>query len=703
MNFRNSQVSINNFTLSNVVSPSLLAQVVSSTKVDMSGINVANWSASNGIFFDFKTSSNVSLSGFTGSQIQSWFLQILSTNVTQIDSFAIDRVYQPLIVKSSFIGIISNSSFTNNGNSTLTAGGAISMSDSKISIINSKFINNIAISGGAISFECTSLDSCNLNINTTTLNSNHAASQGGAIYYGYNKPIINNISLSNNTSNYGPDLASYAVKIIMSNNTTFQMIIDNMVSGVQYDQNIKFSVVDYYNQTMFLNSVNKLTINSVNKTAVLMKVINSSLLRSGVATFNNLIVITKPGSTNMLLQATTSAIDSAKVKEVDGSVSNNLISVNFRFCKPGEIQLSDNTCSTWAPGTFSLDWNSTECQSCSSNANAQWLGGNQISVSAGYWRMSQNTSTIVEWIYDKAWDGGYVDQEDAPVNWATGYTGILWNEWQIANGTKYSKVSDFECSKWPSPVYNAIRVVGLIIIVLMFVFLIIIVNIRKIKESQFSVLLRIFTNYLQLISGMMSFNIKFPTIITNMFLPVNEVGASSDVFLSFDCFVTDFDIKGPFSSNKIFKAFLSGFLPIILLFVFVIIWLWLKLVNWRLVPNFQRNITISFISVVFIFYPRLVQSIFSMFECVTINSGNNRSKINLFDSCYGSKQIKWLLVISLQIFVIWVSSMPAIALYLLYKNRNKSNDNIIKQNFLILNQGLKSKDDNIFTDNKHPY
>ena len=80
-----------------------------------------------------------------------------------------DRVYQPLIVKSSFIGIISNSSFTNNGNSTLTAGGAISMSDSKISIINSKFINNIAISGGAISFECTSLDSCNLNINTTTL------------------------------------------------------------------------------------------------------------------------------------------------------------------------------------------------------------------------------------------------------------------------------------------------------------------------------------------------------------------------------------------------------------------------------------------------------------------------------------------------------------------------------------------------------
>ena len=455
MNLRNSQVSISNFTLSNVVSPSLLVQVVSSTKVGMSGINVANWSASNGIFFDFETSSNTSLSGFTGSQIKSWFIQILSTNVTQIDSFAIDRVYQPLIIKSSIIDIISNSSFTNNGNSTLTAGGAISMSDSKIRIINSKFINNTAISGGAISFECTSLDSCNLNISTSTFDSNSATSQGGAIYYNYNRPTIINTTFVNNTASYGPDFASYAVSIIMNGNISTQMIIDNMVSGVQYDQDVKLSVIDFDNQTILLNN-SQIIINPVNKAAVKMRGTNSGLLRSGVATFSNLIVNTKPGSTNMQFQATTNAIDSSKVKEVYGSVSNNLISANFRFCKPGEIQLSDNTCSTWAPGMYSLGWSSTACQSCP--LSSQCLGGNQIYVGAGYWRMSQNTSTIVECIYAKAWDGGYVDQEDAPVNWATGYTGILWNECQIVNGTKYSKVSDFECSKWPLPVYNAIRV-----------------------------------------------------------------------------------------------------------------------------------------------------------------------------------------------------------------------------------------------------
>ena len=563
------------------------------------------------------------------------------------------------------------------------------MSDSKISIINSKFKNNTAISGGAISFECTSLDSCNLNISTTTFSSNHATSQGGAIYYNYNRPTIINTTFANNTASYGSDFASYAVSIIMNGNISTQMVINNMVSGVQYDQGIKLSIIDFDNQTMLLNNFNQIIINPVNKTATTMKGTNSGLLRNGVATFSNLIVNTKPGSTNMQFQATTSAIDSIKVKEVYGSVSNNLISTNFRFCKPGEIQLSDNTCSTWTPGTYSLNWNSTSCQSCPSSS--QCLGGNQIYVGAGYWRMSQNTSTIVEWIYAKAWDGGYVDQEDAPVNWATGYTGILWNEWQIANGTKYSKVSDLECSKWPSPVYNAIRIIGLIILVFMFIFLMIIVNIHKTKESQFSVLLRIFTSYLQLISGMMSFNIKFPTIIINIFLPVNEVGASSDVFLSFDCFVIDYNIQGPFSSNKIFKIFLSGFLPILLLIVFAVIWLWAKCINKKLVPDFQRNIVISFISIVFLLYPRLVQSAFSMFECVSIDSGDNRSKINLYDSCYGSNHIKWLLAIALPIIVIWVISMPLIALYLLYKNHNKNEDNKVKQYFLILYQGLKPR------------
>ena len=70
-----------------------------------------------------------------------------------IDSFAISKIYQPLVVKSSTIGLISNSNFTDNGDKTLRVGGAISVKDSKVVISNCLFSNNSAISGGAIGFE----------------------------------------------------------------------------------------------------------------------------------------------------------------------------------------------------------------------------------------------------------------------------------------------------------------------------------------------------------------------------------------------------------------------------------------------------------------------------------------------------------------------------------------------------------------------
>ena len=68
-----------------------------------------------------------------------------------------------------------------------------------------------------------------MNISETTFDTNSGVSQGGAIYYNYNKPTIINTTFTNNTANYGSDFASYAVSIIMNGNISTQMIIDKMV------------------------------------------------------------------------------------------------------------------------------------------------------------------------------------------------------------------------------------------------------------------------------------------------------------------------------------------------------------------------------------------------------------------------------------------------------------------------------------------
>ena len=96
------------------------------------------------------------------------------------------------------------------------------------------------------------------------------------------------------------------------------------------------------------------------------------------------------------------------------------------------------------------------------------------------------------------------------------------------------RVGLYECEKCPDPLMNAIRVFGLVILITFFLIVLIIINIKKRKESQMSILLRIFTNYLQLIATTMSYGFKYPDFIYDTLYPVERAGSSSESFLSFD-------------------------------------------------------------------------------------------------------------------------------------------------------------------------
>ena len=125
--------------------------------------------------------------------------------------------------------------------------------------------------------------------------------------------------------------------------------------------------------------------------------------------------------------------------------------------------------------------------------------------------------------------------------------------------------------------------------------LLIIINVRKTKESGPSILMRILTNYLQIITSSLSMSTSYPDSLSNIFIPVKKVGGLSDIFLSFDCFITDFEIKGPFNSNAVFKLFL----PLILFAVVALFWLIIKMVKPLWVKNMKRYLVISFISILF--------------------------------------------------------------------------------------------------------
>ena len=161
---------------------------------------------------------------------------------------------------------------------------------------------------------------------------------------------------------------------------------------------------------------------------------------------------------------------------------------------------------------------------------------------------------------------------------------------------------------------NAIRVTGIMLIIFSFFLLLIIINVRKTEESQVSVLLRILTNYFQLISTSMSMSLSYPDSLTRIFGPLQRIGGSSDSFLSFDCFIRDSDIKGPFESNEVLKLFLLALLPLILFAIVTFIWIIVYLMKNDWVKSMTRNLIISFITILFLLHPKLTEQSLNVFR-----------------------------------------------------------------------------------------
>ena len=166
-----------------------------------------------------------------------------------------------------------------------------------------------------------------------------------------------------------------------------------------------------------------------------------------------------------------------KVKYQNFSLpTDNSISVSFRFCKPGEEISIDSTWKQCSAGTYSLNWNSTQCMPCIENS--VWLGGTDIEVNPDYWRHTTNSTTTVLWPRSDSCRGGYEPNNKHPVNCQKGYTGYLWTEWVVTDSEKYRRVGTYQWSKCPNAVSNAIRISILMILAFSYLTVLIIVTIK---------------------------------------------------------------------------------------------------------------------------------------------------------------------------------------------------------------------------------
>ena len=505
---------------------------------------------------------NTSISNYDQDAIYCYFW-----NISTINGLNISNTFG-MNVKNSNLKMIINWIFSNNGkpnttqNLTNMNGGAILFTNTNFTISSSVFSNNFATYGGAVFISWHLSLICVTSISNSTFSNNIAKISGGAIMYDLFRPTFNSLIFSNNTAQYGPNIASYAIKIKIGDTNLNTLTVNNAISG-KVSQTFIFNILDFDDQVMNLDSASKITIKSITSESQ-VRGRNIILSNAGVVIMSEVIFISAPGSQNIIFSVNPSSINLEIAKAVYGAnyTFPKLIS-NFRYCRPGEYNYLNQWLS-WSEGSYSFFWNSTNCEKWMKNAICE--GDKVIRVNAGFWRKSTNSTMIVEWPNENAWNGGYNATNTYPVNCATGYQGILWAKWMKDGDTKYELVSNFQCTRWATPIVIYIRVIGMMIAFILVILFII--YLKRKEGNERTILMRIMTNYVQIMAATLSYKLNSSNFISGILTPIRSIGLGTNTVFSFDCLSSSSEFTLFTPSPAIFKIFMIALTP---LFLFIII------------------------------------------------------------------------------------------------------------------------------------
>ena len=190
-----------------------------------------------------------------------------------------------------------------------------------MTIYNSSFSNNLASYGGGIVLSWKLKLPCLSVLNNVTFKNNISSRQGGAIYYDLYRPNMTNVIFINNTAPYGPNIASYPVKIVLANSNATDIVFNDVISGQEQEVDLSFHIVDYDNQLALLATSGRIVISQIIKGTSVFGRSTASIV-DGVATFDKLIFNAPPGSKNIPFKISSTLIDSSKLIRQYGKLNN---------------------------------------------------------------------------------------------------------------------------------------------------------------------------------------------------------------------------------------------------------------------------------------------------------------------------------------------------------------------------------------------
>lgn len=551
------------------------------------------------------------------------------------------------------------------------AGGAVDTLNCQVTVDGSTFKNNSAPYAGGIALRCEEGTKCDYTIKNSMFEANHADTNGGAIYYDYYKPTFTNNTYTNNSAAYGPNIAAYPIKI-----EVFDIPAQDYVSGQEIKKEIKYKLVDPDGLTIATDSDSVITIAPVSSND---RVIGNTdvTVENGVAIFSDITFISSPGAKNISYLISSSNIDETKLKDAFNLTLANTtqtMTISFRKCIIGEEQTND-MCITCPTGKYSLELVSSECNICPKHASC--LGGAEIRVEKGYWRSSFLSDDIHECLNSNACLEDDGESEEYPYKCRKGYSNNLCQKCVKLDGDQYQRTGDNGCGICPNAVLNFFRLFGIFILLIILVILVIWSNIRTLKDSPQSILIRIMTNYFQIITSAASFNLSFPSSLEGFFSGVKTVGETAKIFLSVDCFIQDFAMVNDNSTTEYFKAFMTGLSPFIFVAIVIVVWFCIRIFKKYEYKDLKNRMIISIVVVLWLLHPSITGMSMGLFNCYEIDAGEYWLFKDLSIRCWRGAHPAYAFGLSLPMILFWVFGLPFVGFLIVRRNKKHLDDETV--------------------------
>ncbi|OMJ77444.1 hypothetical protein SteCoe_22963 [Stentor coeruleus] len=563
--------------------------------------------------------------------------------------------------------LISSTTFQYN---SAIQGGAITSQDYNLTILNSNFSYNSATgsddlwgSAGSILFSCSINDKCNLFLTGSAFEDNYARELGGCITWSGTQPLMLSNTFANNSAIYGPEIASFPVAMKLYFNgeifiEDFKLV--DVAPGQLVSTFLEIVLLDHYGQIVKTENQTSVALYS-NKTDAIISGTTVVTALNGIVIFDNYYIYGEPNSNLTII-----------VKSSEMSDSENInIPVSLRDCLIGE-SLSSKACVECNKGQYSLD-PSGPCLECL--AEAVCYGNYSMVPKQGYWRSNMYSTTFYKCPFVDACLGGG-DNFSLTGECAQGYRSNLCQSCDKG----YSHSSTSLCQKCPSMEKNIIYLSLIIIFITLCVCALVYINISMADKpaSNYTILIKILLNYIQIIGVVASLNLDWPDFALEYLKIQETAGSLSQQSFSFDCFVAD---KYNRTNNQVYfdKIILYLLMPVFIIIVCLFLWSIVALI--KLDAKYIKNHFVgSVVIIVFLLHTIIIRVSLAPFSCKKIENDYWLND-DLSIKCWTGMHKVYTLSLALPGLIIWCIFVPFTAIFFTFKNKMKFEQLEIKQRY----------------------